>query len=54
MSDNRMLNDVELDTVSAGRDGPLIPVIINTINKVMGTNLPGGIIDPPPAPCHPK
>jgi hypothetical protein len=54
MSDNRMLDDAELNAVSAGRDGPLIPVIINTINKVLGTNLPGGTIDPPPAPCHPK
>jgi hypothetical protein len=55
MSDNRMLDDAELDAVSAaGRDGLLIPVLINALNKVFGTNLPGGTIDPPPAPCHPK
>ena len=54
MSDNRILNDAELDAVSAGRDVYLIPVLINALNKVLGTDLPGGNIDPPPAPCHPK
>jgi hypothetical protein len=54
MSENRMLDDAELDAVSGGLDRPLLPVIIHTINTVCGTNLPGGTIDPPPAPCHPK
>ena len=54
MSDYRMLDDAELDAVSGGHDGLLLPGIINTVNKVMGTNLPGGTIDPPPAACHPK
>ena len=54
MSDNRMLNDAELNAVSGGRDVLLVPVLINVMNKVLGTNLPGGNIDPPPAPCHPK
>lgn len=57
MSDNRMFDDAELDAVSAaahGRDVRLIPVLINELNKALGTNFPAGTIDPPPAPCHPK
>jgi hypothetical protein len=50
----RELTVDELDAVSGGVDGPLAPVIIHTINTVLGTNIPGGTIDPPPAPCHPK
>jgi len=54
MSDNRMLEDAELDAVSGGLDRPLLPVIIRTINKALGTNFPGGQSDPLPANCHPK
>ena len=54
MNTIRELTVDELDAVSGGVDGPLAPVIIHTINTILGTNIPGGTIDPPPAPCHPK
>jgi hypothetical protein len=49
MSDERMLDDAELDAVTGG-DGPLLPSILSAINEVFGTNfhvpvttaLPGG------------
>ena len=54
MSDDRILDDAELDKVSGGIDRLLMPAVIGAINKVCGTNYPTSPIDPAPAPCHPK